>query len=223
MASWNKVDQSSSFLSVRPHSNVGPQQPVDDEALGVPAGDRVLPNGLAPRHQTVVRVVARLGDLDHLHQLHHRDGIEKVESATSVSPGDVLGRAFKREIFFFKSLNLHHVSDFQKGRVGREYSFGRTHGVPLAEKFLLERQNFSNGFHHHVRGLQALLGVSHILDIVQTLLYELVPGLWVIFEAFLGHPPYTGLNPGLGCGEDVLVEVHQSDGVLGLSGHLEAS
>ena len=31
-----------------------------------------------------------------------------------------------------------------------------------------------------------------------------------------------GLNPGLGCGEDVLVEVHQSDGVLGLSGHLEA-
>ena len=86
------------------HPDVGPQQPVDDEALSVAAGDRVLADVLAEGHQPGVGVLGGvLGPHDlssaanhssvlslyqpitaHLHQLHHRHGVEEVEAAAPV-------------------------------------------------------------------------------------------------------------------------------------------
>ena len=86
------------------HPDVGPQQPVDDEALGVAAGDRVLADVLAEGHQLGVGVLGGvLGPHDlrpaanhrsvlslyqpitaHLHQPHHRHGVEEVEAAAPV-------------------------------------------------------------------------------------------------------------------------------------------
>ena len=58
--------------------DVRTEQPVDDESLGVSAGDGMFPDGFAPRHQAVEGVVAGLEDLDDLDQLHDRDWIEEM-------------------------------------------------------------------------------------------------------------------------------------------------
>ena len=66
------------------------KQPVDDESLCIPAGDGMLPDGLAPSHQAVESVVAGLEDLDDLHQLHDRDRVEEMQAPAPVSPLNIL-------------------------------------------------------------------------------------------------------------------------------------
>ena len=62
----------------RADPDVRTKQSVDDESLGISAGDGMFPDGLAPGHQTVVGVVAGLQDLDDLHQLHDGDRVEEM-------------------------------------------------------------------------------------------------------------------------------------------------
>ena len=98
--------------------DIRPEQPVDDESLGIPASDGMFPDGLAPRHQAVEGVVAGLEDLDDLDQLHDRDWVEEMKPPAPVSPPNILHWMVRRELGQLRSANLHHVSNLEEGSVG---------------------------------------------------------------------------------------------------------